>query len=363
MALLFAERQGREFKFRLNNRGKRIQARIDFREEYKGEVSEEYGIAEILWIAEDSSAAPDMAILRVRSAEGLPPPVELAVSDAKPGDLIGVVGYPARDGRNEAGVMSEIFEDIYDVKRFAPGDVVTSGADDWFLTHDASTLGGCSGASVIDLSSQKAVGLHFGGSFRKANYAVKLSVIKSLIAQQTPTSVSVPAASVAEAFQETVRSRGSMKSRTGFDRDFLGMRVALPGRSHQVLAVDGLDAGALPYTHFSIVMSKSRRLPVFTAENLDGRRKLRLKRRDSWGFDPRIPKSAQLGHDEFYGPEPFDKGHMVRRENPGWGDSEAEAQLGEDDTFVYTNCIPQMPQLNQKTWLALENYVLENSRT
>jgi len=91
--------------------------------------------------------------------------------------------------------------------------------------------------------------------------------------------------------------------------------------------------------------------------------KIRLKRQDSWGYDPRIPKAVQVGHKEFYGPEPFDKGHMVRRENPGWGETEAEARLGEDDTFVYTNAVPQMPQLNQKSWLSLEDYVLDHART
>jgi endonuclease G len=110
-------------------------------------------------------------------------------------------------------------------------------------------------------------------------------------------------------------------------------------------------------------MSESRRFSIYTAENLDGELKIKLKRRDSWGFDPRIPESAQVGHADFYGPEPFDKGHMVRRENAGWGQTEEEAQLGEDDTFVYTNAIPQMPQLNQQTWLSLENYVLDNAKT
>ncbi|HEX2618415.1 MAG TPA: DNA/RNA non-specific endonuclease, partial [Flavobacteriales bacterium] len=85
-------------------------------------------------------------------------------------------------------------------------------------------------------------------------------------------------------------------------------------------------------------------------------------RKDRWGYDPRILKEQQVGHFEFYGPQPFDKGHMVRRENPGWGAKEAEALLGEEDSFIYTNAVPQMPDLNQKTWLSLENYVLQNAK-
>jgi len=155
-----------------------------------------------------------------------------------------------------------------------------------------------------------------------------------------------------------------MKDRAGYNINFLNQKVKLPkpGTSHAVLNT-GFDGNLLPYTHFSIMMSKSRHFPIFTAENLDGALKIKLKRKNTWGFDPRIPRSTQVGHEKFYRPEPFDKGHMVRRENPGWGRTDAEARLGEDDTFVYTNAIPQMPQLNQRTWLSLEDYVLENART
>jgi len=365
VATVFAQRQGQTFKYRLNQTGKRVRARIDFREEYKGTDSEEFGIAEILWIADDTDAAPDMAVLRVIKNGGLPPPLSLASKNAEVRQQIGVVGYPAKDSRNDVGVMADVFREIYDVKRFAPGEVVTPGADTWYLTHDASTLGGSSGSAVIDLDSQKIVGLHFGGSFRKTNYAVKASVIKSVLSRRSWVAVSHESLNIpTEAFKEAKRTVPSMKNRAGYDASFLGKKVTppTPGKSHSVLKTKFSD-NALPYTHFSILMSKSRRLPIFTAENLNGALKIQLKRKDSWGFDPRIPKGAQVGHKEFYGPEAFDKGHMVRRENPGWGATEEEAQLGEDDTFIYTNAVPQMPQLNQRTWLSLENYVLDNAKT
>jgi endonuclease G, mitochondrial len=365
VANIFAQRQGSVFRYRLNQMGKQVRARIDFREEYKGVISEEFGIAEVLWIAENSDAAPDVAILRVKKDPGLPPPLSLSNKSVKAGQQVGVIGYPAKDSRNDAGIMAELFLNAYDVKRFAPGEVVQPGDDSWYLTHDATTLGGSSGSAVLDLATQKVVGLHFGGKFRKTNYAVKASVIKGLLARRlweavTHESLKIPA----EAFTEKKRTKGSMKDRVGYTTDFLGEQVSLPtpGKSHSVLKTK-TPGNVLPYTHFSILMSASRRFPIFTAENLNGALKKKLKRNDSWGFDPRIPKSAQVGHAEFYGPEPFDKGHMVRREDPGWGETDAEARLGEDDTFVYTNAIPQMPQLNQKTWLSLENYVLDNAKT
>ncbi|MGC8385397.1 hypothetical protein ACP3P8_27695 [Pseudomonas aeruginosa] len=64
-----------------------------------------------------------MAILQVVKGDLLPPLV-LARQDAEPRQAVAVVGYPARDSRNDARAMEDIFGNIYDVKRFAPGEVV-----------------------------------------------------------------------------------------------------------------------------------------------------------------------------------------------------------------------------------------------
>jgi endonuclease G len=367
VAELFAQADGRKFRYRLNQRGRYVGSRIDFREEHKVPTSNEFGIGEILWIAESSDAAPDMAVLKVRRAEGLPEPLEIATKDAVAGQWIGVVGYPAYDDRNDSSLMERIFENIFEVKRFAPGRVVNPGNDRWYLTHEATTLGGNSGSAVLDLASGKVLGLHFGGSFKETNYAVKASVMQKIIARRSWVPVTRHELAIeTEAFKDFKRTAASMKDRAGYQSDFLGsdksVPLPTPGTKHSVLPVD-FEKNALPYTHFSIVMSKTRRLAIVAAENIDGALKIKLKRRDKWGYDPRLTEKQQLGHHDFYGPQPFDKGHLVRRENPGWGTTEAEAQLGEDDSFIYTNAAPQMPGLNQKTWLSLENYVLDNTRT
>jgi len=365
VALVFAQRQGRVFRYRINHAGRKIRAHIDFKEEYKGIESAEVGVAEILWIADDTAEAPDMAILRAVSDPGLPPPLKLARKPAEPEQLIAVVGYPARDSRNDAGAMREIFGDVYDVKRFAPGEVVATPKGEWYFTHDSSTLGGNSGSAVLDLESRSVAGLHFGGQFRKTNYAVKASVIKTLLNRKSWVAVTRNELHVAEeGFSEKKRTAAYLKNRAGYDPKFLGKSVGLPkpGKSHTVLAT-GFDADAIPYTHFSVIMSESRRLPILTAVNIDGSLKKKLKRNDAWGFDSRIPKASQVGHAEFYGPAAFDKGHMVRREDPGWGKTLQEAMLGEEDSFLYTNAVPQMPQLNQRSWLSLEDYVLEHATT
>lgn len=367
VAELFAQASRRKFRFRLNSRGRAVSARIDFREEHEVPDNNEFGIGEILWIAENSDAAPDMAVLKVKPAEGMPEPLEIASKDAVAEQWIGVVGYPAYDDRNDSSMMERIFQNIFEVKRFAPGRVVLPGTDRWYFTHEATTLGGNSGSALLDLASGKVVGLHFGGSFKETNYAVKASVIQKIIARRAWVPVSRQELKIdEEAFKDRARTVKEMAGRAGYDEAFLGAgrTVGLPvaGKRHAVLDV-GLPKNALPYTHFSVVMSESRRLAIMTAENIDGALKIKLKRKDSWGYDPRIDRKFQVGHHDFYGPQPFDKGHLVRRENPGWGESEAEARLGEDDTFNYTNAAPQMPGLNQQTWLSLENYVLDSTRT
>ncbi|WP_180234189.1 DNA/RNA non-specific endonuclease, partial [Bacillus cereus] len=79
---------------------------------------------------------------------------------------------------------------------------------------------------------------------------------------------------------------------------------------------------------------------------------------NQWHFDPRIDKQYQCG-DELYENNDLDRGHLVRRRDPIWGDSAEEANK---DTFHFTNCSPQHRDLNQKTWAELENYILNNAK-
>ena len=122
-----------------------------------------------------------------------------------------------------------------------------------------------------------------------------------------------------------------------------------------------LEESELKYQHFSVVMSRSRRLCIFSAGNIDGATPRRF-RRPSWRLDPRIPVRQQI-KDECYGSEPkFSRGHMTRREDPVWGDPH-EAALGNSDSMHVTNTVPQMQPFNGGIWLALESYALENARS
>jgi endonuclease G len=85
-----------------------------------------------------------------------------------------------------------------------------------------------------------------------------------------------------------------------------------------------------------------------------------VPRIDTWSFDGRLEKEHQFG-DALYDSNALDRGHMVRREDPVWG-TLAEARIANTDTFHFTNSCPQMGGVNQKTWLGLEDYILQHAR-
>jgi endonuclease G len=115
----------------------------------------------------------------------------------------------------------------------------------------------------------------------------------------------------------------------------------------------------IDYTHYSLVMNKKRRTAFYTAHNVDGKRMVRLSRRDNWRFDPRIDETFQMGND-IYKNNPWDRGHLVRRVDVQWG-TVAEAKRAQDETYFYTNASPQHANFNGDEWLHLEDWVLEKT--
>jgi endonuclease G len=147
----------------------------------------------------------DMALLRV---EGLSSDKRLQLSLTAPEEFTGedvvVVGYPARDIRNDLDTEDRIFQKTYNVKRIQPGvlrqrEMITSFENRVMaLIHDASTLGGNSGSAVIHVKSGTVIGLHFGGSYLVANYAVptfelacdkRVAQVLGLTGKVSPTTV------------------------------------------------------------------------------------------------------------------------------------------------------------------------------
>ena len=149
----------------------------------------------------------------------------------------------------------------------------------------------------------------------------------------------------------------------GYDPDFLGAAFAVPlpvltGDLPADIARPADGGTHLDYTNFSILMSQSRRLAWYTAVNIDGASRKKISRdSDNWYFDPRIGEEFQCGP-SLYSQNELDRGHLVRRIDPVWGDGAAKAN---EDTFHFTNCSPQHKNLNQKIWLNLEDYILNNA--
>lgn len=151
--------------------------------------------------------------------------------------------------------------------------------------------------------------------------------------------------------------------RNGYDENFLGTELPLPSVDPSVgdqvaSRLDDPGKNELEYTNFSVVMNKERRMPFFTAVNVDGAKVKEIERSGKWLFDARIAREHQLGN-EAYAKNDIDRGHMVRRRDATWGD---KAEQGSSDTFVYTNAAPQHVNLNQDEWLDLENRILQRAQ-
>jgi len=152
------------------------------------------------------------------------------------------------------------------------------------------------------------------------------------------------------------------ENRNGYDVNFLEKKVPLPSipdnLKDDVVKLKNSNSEELKYTNFSVVLSKSRGLAFYTAVNIDGSELQQLERKnDVWYYDPRIERNFQYGP-ELYSNNDLDRGHLVRRLDPVWGSNFKDAN---EDTFHFSNCSPQHKNLNQKTWLDLEDYILRNA--
>jgi endonuclease G len=146
-------------------------------------------------------------------------------------------------------------------------------------------------------------------------------------------------------------------SADGYDAGFLELMLPLPGPPESTTTRE------LPYTHFTVLLEPMRRLALVTGVNIDGDQLVDVDRGDDWHLDARISPNEQTGAD-VYAKNDLDRGHLVRRRDPVWGDP-ATAQQANADTFAYTNAAPQAGAFNQSKdlWLGLEDHVLTYART
>jgi V8-like Glu-specific endopeptidase len=171
VATEFARRgAGSEWRFRTG-----MSAGLDLNREQDATERQEFAVTGIVGIHDRY----DLAVLELAGTDGsgraLPTPLPLSTHATMRDREVYVIGYPAWDGqRNDAAHMREIFHDVYDVKRLQPGLVTSWTEGSYVLTHDCSTLGGNSGAPVIDLTTHQVIAVHYGGTYLTANSAVPL---------------------------------------------------------------------------------------------------------------------------------------------------------------------------------------------
>ncbi|GAA1793495.1 DNA/RNA non-specific endonuclease [Agromyces lapidis] len=147
----------------------------------------------------------------------------------------------------------------------------------------------------------------------------------------------------------------------GFDAQFLGVTAPMPRPKPGPEASECVD---LAYVHFSVVLDPVRRFARVTGVNVDGAALLDLARGgDEWRLDERVPADWQAGP-AVYAANDLDRGHLVRRRDPVWGEPVVAARANAD-TFHYTNAAPQAAGFNQskELWLGLEDHVLAYAET
>lgn len=423
VANAFAMRKGAGFTFRMGNSGP-MSASVDFLQEIDNPDTLVFQLIRPLHIEEEPGPDISFFEVEVVGGNPkLATPIQLA-NKIGVTENVAVIGYPAYDSRiPEPDLMEQIYGKVYNKKRLAPGGVTQ--VEQTRLLHNCTTLGGNSGSVVLDLDSGQALGLHFSGTFLTTNYAVRADIVKKLLAdirsgrvrQETPVraksptlplpppsgggaprsrqgrsaTVTIPltvTVSIGDIGDRLAPSRGytvstapvaddaaggdeavagDYRDREGYRPDFLGkkFKVDLPSvdrGADDVLdfEVDGKSDTELRYEHYSVVMSRIRRMCFFSACNIDGNLSKKSKR-VGWKWDPRIPKDQQIMNECYGSPPKFSRGHMTRREDPGWGDA-ATAKRGNEDSMHVTNTTPQMQAFNAPIWLALEDYALGHAK-
>ncbi|RCW84063.1 DNA/RNA non-specific endonuclease [Paracoccus lutimaris] len=180
----------------------------------------------------------------------------------------------------------------------------------------------------------------------------------------------------ATAFLERITPE-EMADRPGYDPDFLGFNLPLPGTKAKPRF-----GGALPISHpsrpgdrqelryhgYSVLICAGRRLAYLSACNVDFLARVEVSSNEgggNWRFDPRIPRDAQLGN-SYYLNNDYDRGHLSRRNDLARGPTRDAAIAANKDSYFWTNCAPQHYLLNQSTdfsgadlqlWGDLENHI------
>lgn len=140
-------------------------------------------------------------------------------------------------------------------------------------------------------------------------------------------------------------------------------KVIPPALKKKLPAVEGNAKGILHYTGMSVHYHKDRKVPFFSAYNIDGKLKANAAGRPKFRADPRMKAEQQLDF-PFYDLRTditeFEIGHMGSNNEMGRG---KDGKLRAFQTFHFTNSVPQAEVLNTGIWKGLESYVIKEAAT
>lgn len=125
----------------------------------------------------------------------------------------------------------------------------------------------------------------------------------------------------------------------------------------------------LDYIYYSVIQSKSRRVPIISASNIYRIKFEKVDRSGNFNKDARINDDEQLSSNDYkqfnsIKAATIEKGHMTKREDVQWdinGDDD-NALNAAKSTFFYPNAVPQHDSLNNGPWKYLENSVIIKGR-
>ena len=95
------------------------------------------------------------------------------------------------------------------------------------------------------------------------------------------------------------------------------------------------DEYELRYHNYSALVCAARRMAYLSACNIDFKARVEVSSSQgggNWRYDPRIPRAAQLGS-RYYENNPYDRGHLSRRDDLARGPTREAAIAANRDSF------------------------------
>ncbi len=158
----------------------------------------------------------------------------------------------------------------------------------------------------------------------------------------------------------------------GYDKNFItGKPLTLPEikgtLKNKIAPLLHSTGHVIDYSHHSVVMNKERKFAFYAASNINRKKWKAITRKGNFKKDDTaVSPDHQLGNELYDAivakglrPNDFEQGHLTSFQEVLWG-SAAEKKKAANDTFYFTNCVPQHERVNSGLWRSLEQYILKS---